>query len=187
MKKYLFLASILLSISLLAQTKVNPNVGLTFSKLTDGASSKVRASYIAGFDLRFGDVVNFIPGLYFGNVGTDVTYTDNSVDYEYDNSINTLQLRTLIGLNIINTKVFRLRVNAGPSLHFTVQSIDIEEENINTAIAFFNTGLGFDFGFLTIDLKYEYGLTEVFDKSGPESIAIDTKNNIVILSVGLVF
>ena len=187
MKKYILLASLFVSIISVAQVKVNPKVGLSYSRLTDGAANNVRMSFLAGFDLRFGDVVNFVPGLYFGNVGTDIDYTENSVAYKFDNSINTLQLRTLIGLNIINTKVLRIRAIAGPSVHFTVYSTDLEKEDINLAIAYFNAGFGVDFGILTIDLRYEYGLTGVFDKSGPETIAVDTKNNILILSAGFVF
>lgn len=169
------------------KVKVNPNVGLTFSKLTQGASNTIRASYIAGFDLRFGKTVNFVPGLYFGNVGTDVDYTENSISYQFDNSINTLQLRTLLALNIVNTKVFRIRAMGGPSLHWTLQSDEIKKENFNNAIAYFNFGGGLDFGILTLDLRYEYGLTYVFNESGPETIQLDTKNNILILTVGLVF
>jgi hypothetical protein len=137
--------------------------------------------------LRFGKTLNFVPGLYFGNVGTDVQYTENSVEYEFDNSINTLQLRTLIGLNIINTKVFRLRAVAGPTLHWTIQSLDIEKDNLQNAIAYLNFGGGVEFGILTIDLRYEYGLTQVFDEAGTKSIGVDTRNNILILSAGLVF
>ncbi len=170
-----------------AQVKVNPNVGVTFSKLSDGASTKIRSSYVVGVDVRIGGTLNFIPGLYFGNVGTDIDYNKNSVTYQFDNSINTLQLRTLLGLNIVNTKVLRIRAIAGPTLHWTVKSFDIEQKNINTAIAFLNFGAGVDLGILTLDLRYEYGLTNVFDESGPENIKIDAKNNILIFSVGLVF
>jgi len=187
MKKQILAFLIFISVLGYSQVKVNPNVGLTFSKLTNGASTKIRTSYVAGFDLRFGDVINFIPGLYFGNVGTDVDYTENSVVYQYNNSINTLQLRTLVGLNIPNLKVLRIRAVAGPTLHLTVQSSDLEKENFKTAIAFLNAGVGLDLGILTIDLRYEYGLTNVFGKYGPENIRIETNNNIVILSVGLVF
>ncbi len=187
MKKYSLILALLISIVSLAQVKVNPNVGLTFSQLSDNNSNKIRMSYVAGIDLRFGGVVNFVPGLYFGNVGTDLEYTENSATYEIDNSINTLQLRTLLAVNVINTKVLRIRLIAGPTLHYTIQSLDIEKDNIKNAIAFLNFGAGVDLGFFTIDARYEYGLTSVFDESGTQTITVDSKNNILIISVGLVF
>jgi len=167
--------------------KINPNVGLTFSQLTNGGETNVKASYVAGLDLRFGDVVNFVPGLYFGNVGTDINYTDTSVKYQYDNSINTLQLRLQIAVNAINRERLKARLIAGPSLHWTVQSLDIEKDNIENFITYFNAGVGVDIGFFTLDLKYEYGLTDVFNENGTNTITVDTKNNILIFSVGLVF
>jgi len=187
MKNKILLLALFISALGFAQVKVNPNVGLTFSKLTDNTSNVIRTSYVAGFDLRLGGIVNFVPGLYFGNVGTDLRYTDNSATYEIDNSINTIQLRTLLAVNAINTRVLRVRFVAGPTLHWTLQSLEIEKDNIKNAIAFLNFGGGVDIGFLTIDLRYEYGLTSVFDESGTETITIDTKNNILIFSVGLVF
>ena len=189
MKKYSLILVLLISIVSVAQVKikVNPNVGLTFSQLSDNNSNKIRMSYVAGVDLRFGKRINFVPGLYFGNVGTDLEYTENSATYEIDNSINTLQLRTLLAVNVINTKALRIRLIAGPALHYTIQSLDIEKDNIKNAIAFLNFGAGVDLGFFTIDARYEYGLTSVFDESGTQSITIDSKNNILIISVGLVF
>ncbi len=187
MKPYIVIALLILTLGLQAQVKVNPNVGLTLSKLSEGDLTSVHASFVGGLDLRFGGIVNFIPGLYFGNVGTNVDYSDNTVTYQFDNSINTLQLRTLIGFNIVNTKVLRVRAVGGPSLHYTVQSLNIDKDNLQNAIAYLNVGGGLDLGILTIDLRYEYGLTPVFNKSGTQSISLDTRNNILILSVGLVF
>ena len=187
MKNLLLIIGLCLSLLGFSQVKVNPNVGLSFSKFSGEVSENFSISYVAGLDLRFGKRFNFIPGLYFGNVGTNVKVMEEAIEYEFDNSINTIQLRTLFGFNLINKKILRIRLNAGPSLHVLVNSVNIETENFNSMVAYLNGGLGFDFGLLTIDFKYENSITEIFDQSGPKHIKLNPKNNIIIMSIGLVF
>ena len=186
-KDILLILGILVTLWGMSQVKINPKVGLSLSKLNNTNSNEIHGSYLVGVDVRIGSIINFVPGLYFGNVGTDLSYTDHSVSYNIDNSINTLQLRTLLAINAINTKALKIRVIGGPSLHWTVQSLKIEKDNIQDFISFLNFGAGIDIGLLSLDARYEYGLTNVFDASGSQYIAIDAKENILIFSVGLVF
>jgi len=163
--------------------RVSPNFGISLSQLNNGASDRIRASYIGGVDFRFGQIFNFVPGLYFGGVSTSVDYNT----YQFNNSINTMQLRTLLGLTLINTDLLRVRALAGPSLHFTVFSKNIEQNNIKTAMAYLHFGGGLDLGILTVDLRFEYGLSPMFDKTGSQTIDIDQSNSSLVGTVGFVF
>lgn len=187
MKNLLLIIILCFSLLSFSQVKVNPNIGLSFSRFSGEVSEEFSLSYVAGLDLRFGDRVNFISGIYFGNIGTNIKFTENTIEYKIDNSINTIQLRTLFGLNIINRKIFKLRIISGPSLHVMVNSKDIATENFNSMVAYLNGGIGFDLGLLSFDIKYENSITEIFDQSGPKHIKLNPKNNIIILSLGLVF
>ncbi|MBN2669762.1 MAG: hypothetical protein JXR60_11110 [Bacteroidales bacterium] len=61
-----------------SSVKINPNVGLTISKMTEDNANQAHLSYVAGFDVRIGNIVNIIPGLYFGNIGTQIDYEDQT-------------------------------------------------------------------------------------------------------------
>ncbi|MBN2669761.1 MAG: hypothetical protein JXR60_11105 [Bacteroidales bacterium] len=83
--------------------------------------------------------------------------------------------------------MFKVRAYGGPSLHWTLQSLEVEKNNINNAIAYLNVGGGLDVGIVTFDLRLDYGLTKVYDSAGSESIQLASKSNIITFAVGLVF
>ncbi|MEL6719578.1 MAG: outer membrane beta-barrel protein, partial [Bacteroidota bacterium] len=92
-------------------------------------------------------------------------------------------------LAIINADKFKLRAHAGGvglvplnvnDNSFLITKSDYKSVNIGAVV-----GAGLDLGKLTLDLNYDFGLTDNFNEDAV--IGLDGKGSIVSLSVGYVF
>jgi hypothetical protein len=62
----------------------------------------------------------------------------------------------------------------------------LDTDNFNVILLGMPVGVGVDLlGFLTADLSYEFGLTNVFDEFF--GLEVDATNNVVRFNVGLLF
>jgi len=195
MKKILIIAfGLLLSNYAFSQFTINPQAGLTASMLTtdpEGTETSGRIGYTFGASARMGDKIYFNPGIFWVRSSNELT-TRTQLEDEgtsfgeiRDNaSINMIHIPMQVGLKVINTDPFALRLAAGPSLSWVtnVQDNDLglTQDSYNERIWGAKVGAGIDILFLTVDLNYELGITELYQNS-------DAKNNILSLTAGIKF
>jgi hypothetical protein len=94
-----------------------------------------------------------------------------------------------VGYKLINAKVINLRVLAGPTANFIIgknlEADDLVEDPLQDS-DLKNTSWGLDLGagvdvfFLTLDIRYEIGLNNIYDGDTDASM----KSNLFIVSLG---
>ena len=212
-KRIIFaIAAFLISSSLSAQfVKPGLKTGLNFNRLSFDAVENITSagkeysisqdanfsSFHIGLMLRINIFKAFIqPELYFNTSGGKILIeeTQGAIAESFVRSItyNKIDLPVLVG-----GKLSFLRIYAGPVTSY-VLSTDSEIEEIipemetlskNFTIGY-QAGTGFDLlKTLTIDFRYEGGLSKLGDKfsMGTQDFAFDARTNKFMLSLGIFF
>jgi len=187
MKKIiLFFAVCLVSMSLQAQLPLDfgLKIGYNSSKIsTDLYPSEDNVNhFLAGAFLRVNLSKIYIqPEAYFCTKGGDLS--NNDVIGSFD--LKTLDVPVLLGYKIIDQKIVNLRLHTGPVFSFKLDG-DVDGLNNNISADDFKDkclawqfGAGVDVLFLTLDARWEKGLSSVASNSG------DAKNNMFIVSLGI--
>jgi hypothetical protein len=161
----------------------------------------LNAGYQLGAFLRIGDKWHLQPEAYFagkvGEIKYDVPIQGN-ISVSEKITLNTVDVPLLVGFKIIDPPTLNVRLQAGPVASFVMNkkfdvtldgvSQDPSEEyknawkDINWGLQF---GAGVDVLFLTIDLRYELGLSNLYSQpDNSVSVHDNVKNNLFFLSVG---
>ncbi len=197
MKKLLLILFVLASgLTLKAQSSfsLGPKIGFNSNTLTDNRDSiqsSIKNSFQVGAFVRMGSKVYFQPELNYqvmkGSMHKVLGITVLSQDY----TLKTIKIPALIGVKLINKSGLNLRVMAGPAFTFItnkkltppsintlwpIQSVD-DLKNSNWSI---QAGAGLDILFLTLDLRYEIGLANMY---GGDS-GFNVKDNTFNISLG---
>ncbi len=202
MKKLVsFLLFVLLSVTVFSQI---PNFGIkagfNSSKLTSDINEYNEESilgYNAGVFLRLNLGKAYIqPEAYFTRKGGKLKFNptiDPGVG-TIDNKIklNTLDIPILLGYKIIDLKIAKLRINAGPVASFILnKEVDVKigegqssseplsKNDFKNAIWGIQAGAGIDISQFTIDVRYEWGINDISDIQSMES-----KSNLINISLG---
>lgn len=196
--KILFIAFFLVSFTIptgYAQVAINPQIGLSASTLSSdpqGSEASARFGYQIGASLRIGNRLHLQPGIYLQRTGTALKTRSeidlNTIKDEVD--LQAIFVSAGIGYKLIETQPATLRLTAGlgGTAILDVQNNDLglDIDNFNVILIGTPVGLGLDLlGFVTVDLSYEFGLTNVFDDLF--GIQVDATNNVLRLNVGLLF
>jgi len=159
--------------------------GLNFANVNTssaGATYDARTGYNAGafMLLKFGKI-GVQPEVLFSQQGTKVKYYGGSFDqnFSYVNIPVIVKLYTVAGINIQVGPQFGFLTNdpvvQDPITNQNVKA-DVKKSDISAAL-----GLGWDLPFgLTIDARYNLGLTKINNQAGSD----DAKNQVWQLSVG---
>lgn len=192
MKKLLaFILIAFASSPVFAQVQFNPKIGMSFMSFSDapaGANFSGKAGLSIGADFRFGQRLQFQPGIHY--VMSKTAYETSSGTIVTDDvKYNTLKLKGLLNFNLIDGDAFKFRANFGPAYDFLLSAklsdigTDVKD-NFNKGTFYLQGGLGVDIAFLTADLGYAQGLSKTFVASGG---APDAKTHGIYFSVGIVF
>lgn len=193
MKKYVFSLLLLLTagISAKAQFSLGIKGGVNFSKInTDNVKESTVAGYQAGLFGRIGDATYLQPEVYLGSQGGKFDFNYNSASNAAVTSgkvtFTTLNVPLLIGRRF-GARNLNFRIMAGPVYSYVLSKNQNFSDDINGAYQDFghynNSTLGFqagggvDVGALTVDLRYEGGLTRINSDYGQ-------RQNLWALSVG---
>ena len=165
--------------------------GMNIAKLkSDFAQEDNRLGYQAGVWARIGAAGLYIqPEAYLGSKGGKFTFNDNtqnvsgSANVKFTNFDIPILIGTKIGTNKLNA-----RFMAGPVISFIIDEETTFDTAIEQATGFGDykkqtwggqLGAGVDLGNISVDLRYEAGLSNV-NKSG----AYDQKQNLWHISLG---
>lgn len=169
-----------------------PKVGFNTTTLsTDMQDIKTdfKSNFQAGAFLRLGTESYIQPEILFVTKG-GVLESDNETEVigAREIMINTLDVPILLGIRILDLKIGNVRAMAGPVASFTLDKevheidqadIPITEDDIRDATWALQIGAGIDLLMFTLDVRYEYGLTDIDDIP-----ATDLKNHLVSVTLG---
>lgn len=129
----------------------------------------------------------------------ELTYSSQTFDQTFD--LKSIQVPLLLGLKLINLKVVSLRVFTGPAMSVILKDSQIKLSDSGSPVVdptlydpkyFKNNvwdwqaGGGLDIGNLVLDVRYEWGLTNITE-TNPQKISFNNKGNTFTFSVGFKF
>lgn len=179
--------------------------------VADVFSSENMLGYQAGLFLRIHMKRFYLqPELIYNHRSTKLQYTvtpihggnDEYIGAHTEMRIGSIDIPALLGFSLIKSKVFNFRLFAGPTISFsTKNSLEynyttedgepVDEDLVADPLSlddfsktnwYAQGGLGIDFLFLTFDIRYEKGLTALYNDGD-----IDFSNNLWVFSLGLKF
>jgi hypothetical protein len=206
MKKTLYaiiLATMVIPLTLKAQDspiKFNfgPRLGYTTVKPvfnTDTINASLNSAFNFGLFARIGNKWFFQPEMNFVTKGGLSDYVSHGTVVSTQNiQLKTITVPLLVGRKFMDLKLMSLHFMAGPvasivtdkkisnilGSDFPVQS----KSDLKNLIWSMQVGGGIDVLFLTVDLRYEFGLDNMFKGSNPD---FSLKNNIFNVSAGIKF
>jgi hypothetical protein len=195
MKRPLLLIALLLSVSTLtfAQFTLGPKVGYTASKLStdlEDIEEDARHNFQIGAFARFGKKFYVQPEIVYGNRGG--VLIDEDVDGKQTIKFKNLDIPVLVGFKLLNLKVFNLRILGGPSASFVLdKTTEVDDiitdpvpiDSFKNVIWGVDLGIGADVFFLTLDIRYEWGLNDLYDAATGDT-DYSMKDNLFIVSLG---
>jgi len=195
MKKLFILALFLLSANVMfGQFSFGLKLGANFSKLTSSLDSIVpstKAGFQVGAFVRFGKKFYVQPEVYYTLAGG--TLKGDSSNWEQAITVGSVDVPLLVGFKLLNAKVVNLRILAGPMVSFVtnthiknVSDLDgpIEAADLNNVNWAIQAGAGIDVLFLTLDLRYQWGLNNVIKTVSNSTAEINSKQNTWVISLG---
>jgi hypothetical protein len=177
------------------QFSIGPKIGYSTSKLStdfDDIKESAKNNFQIGAFMRFGKKLYLQPEAFYATSGGILKHEDTGLEESI--KLKNLCVPVLVGFKLINAKVFNLRLLAGPSANFILNK-EFDSDNLNLIqeplqdsnfknIAWgMDVGAGVDIFFLTLDLRYEFGLNNLYippDGGDPQKIS----SNVFIVSLG---
>ena len=194
MKKAILISAMLfMAVLAFGQFTLGPKVGFTMSKLKtnfEDVTEEVKSGFQFGAFVRIGEKIYVQPEVMFVTKGGIIK--EESMNTKTKVNLSSIQVPLLVGYRILNLKVVNLRIHAGPAISFvTKKEITItttsgeeafDDSHIKDAIWSMQLGAGIDVLMFTLDVRYEWGLNNIWDpKDGP---SYDMKNNLWNISLG---
>jgi hypothetical protein len=194
MKKILILLVILFAaFENYGQFTFGPKIGYTASKLStdlDTIAASAKSNFQIGVFARFGKKLYLQPELFYATSGGKLEIEGTTL--KQDIRFKNLSIPVLVGFKLINAKVINLRIMAGPVANFVlgtkIEASDLvqdplQESDFKKAAWGMDVGAGVDVFFLTLDIRYEFGLNNVYivPDGGQDQTM---KSNLFVVSLG---
>lgn len=151
-----------------AQLTVSPKAGINYLWVGDRPQGLDRAGaeqgWQAGLDLRLGKRFYFQPGIYYVSTGASISSIEDIKNIKTGNA-SFMKIPVNVGYKLINSGIFKLRIHGGGVANKLIgtkdggvlSASDFEPWNYGA-----NVGAGIDLLFLTLDVNYEWGLTDMY-------------------------
>ena len=174
---------------------LGPKVGYNSYQLTDNLDSvqaSIKNSFQIGAFMRFGSKVYFQPEANYLVSESTLNQTVGTNVFSQKITIKSIKIPALIGLKLINKRAFNLRVMAGPAVTYVldknlnpahvkelwpIQSVD----DLKNSIWSVQVGAGLDILFMTLDVRYEMGIDNMYNGNSN----LNMKSNIFNFSLGI--
>jgi len=175
---------------------IGPKIGFNTTKLStdaDAITSKVKSNFQFGAFVRIGDKIYIQPEVNYvikGGVIKGDTLPGYPISQEV--TLKTLTVPLLIGVKIINLKAASIHLVGGPVATFALnKKLSIANpggswpvsstSDFKTASWSLQAGAGVDVLMFTFDIRYEAGLSNMYN--GAQDISF--KNNLFNVSLGI--
>lgn len=191
--KGILLAVIMCCSALMAQYRMNVelNGGVLAQRLTSDPDIWRNSSRIGGhigLMFRLGaERVYLEPGVNWYVMTQDLIYQDDTqpnVELKAKQSVHGVNVPTLLGVSVIHSKFFELRLRTGPTYTFPTGTDGdgiMERNNISDIIIGWRSGLAIDIWRLAFAIDYELGLSKFY----ASSMDSKAKSNVLTCSIGL--
>ena len=174
---------------------LGPKVGYNSYELSsnmDSVQASIKNSFQVGAFIRIGKKVYFQPEANYQIDQSTLNKSVGNVVFSQDVTLRSVKVPALIGVKLINARVFNLRVMAGPAVTFIldkklspstmsdlwpIRSVD-DLKNSTWSV---QMGAGLDILFLTLDVRYEMGIDNTYNGSSD----LQMKNNMFNVSLGI--
>jgi hypothetical protein len=197
MKKFL-LSVLIIGLGSVAMAQgfcLGPKIGYNSNTLTDNLDSinaGIKNSFQIGAFVRIGSKIYFQPEANYQVVAGNLNKSTSSTFQNQDITVKTLKLPAMVGIRLFQTGPVNLRVMAGPTFTFVfdkqldpanmdelwpIQSVD----DLKNSIWSVQMGAGLDVLFMTLDVRYEFGVENLYNGSSD----FELKNNIFNVSLGI--
>lgn len=194
MKKLLILFIVLFAaLDNYGQFTFGPKIGYNTSKLStdlDSISASIKHNFQFGAFARFGKKLYLQPEVFYCTSGG--TLKREGTTLKETVKMKNISIPVLVGFKLINAKVINLRVMAGPVANIIVgkdlEADDLiqdplQDSDIKDMAWGFDVGAGVDVFFLSLDVRYEFGLNNLYIvPDGAEDQKM--KSNLFIVSLG---
>jgi len=194
MKKILFLLVVLFfSLENYGQFSFGPKIGYSASKLStdlDTIAESAKSNFQIGAFLRFGKKLYLQPEIFYATSGGELKREGTTLKESI--RLKNLSVPVLVGFKLINAKIINLRVMAGPVANFIIGTKieadeliqdPLQDSDFKKAAWGMDVGAGVDVFFLTLDIRYEFGLNNIYVV--PEgAVEQKMKSNLFIVSLG---
>jgi len=189
---FLLIAAVLVTAVSYGQFCIGPKIGYSASKLPTNlpeVQEGIKSNFQIGAFMRLGENVYFQPEILYTTRGGILT---DSLNFEENIKFKNLDIPLLVGFHLLDLKVFNLRFMGGPvasfildkELEFDKDMVDpITDAELKDIIWGLDVGLGVDVLFLTLDVKYQFGLNNIYVPSSGQP-SYDMKNNLFIIGLG---
>lgn len=178
MKKIIIFIAIML-LPLAAFSKFNAGITFGYNSTTltsdwDNINSSLKGGLQAGIFARFGDEFFLQPELLYASRGGYAEFQDEVIQLAGSGSeIHTgvFQIPVMLGIKIINGDMFGLNVQAGPVMSIMASKgvAGVEEVFTTKGLEDFSWGVqvgaGIDFLSFTLNARYEYSLSDIYNGS----------------------
>ncbi len=179
--------------SIHAQFHLGPKIGYNTSRLStdfDDIKEDVKHNFQIGAFARFGKKLYLQPEVYYATSGGSLKLEGTSIEEEI--KLKNIVVPALVGFHLINAKVINLRIFAGPVANFIIdKSVEaddlvtdpLQDSNFKNVSWGLDVGAGVDVFFLTLDLRYELGLNNLYIPDAGDSEQ-KMKSNLFVVSLG---
>lgn len=174
---------------------LGPKIGYNSNTLTnnlDSVQSSIKNSFQIGAFIRIGRKVYFQPEANYQVVTSTLNKSTGSSILSQDITIESLKIPALLGIKLINKSGFNLRIMAGPVYTFLLnKKLDPQHMNelwpiqsaddLKNSVWSVQMGAGLDVLFITLDVRYEMGIDNMYNGSSD----LQLKNNMFNFSLGI--
>lgn len=196
MKKLIFALLVTMAASQVSAQSVTfgPVIGFNSSKLTTNLpdiKEEAKANFLFGVFLRMGKKLYLQPELLYTTKGGTLR-TEDAGNPETNIKLKQMQVPVLVGFRMINIGLANIRIMAGPAAGFItnkdIKASDliqdpIQADDLKDVMWGMHLGAGVDVLFMTLDVRYEIGLNNIYDPDGGPG-QYDIKNNLWHVSLG---
>jgi hypothetical protein len=169
---------------------LGPKIGFNSNTLTnnlDSYQSELNNSFQIGAFLRIGSKIYFQPEINYQLVSGTLNKSTASLVQSQDLNIQSVKIPALFGIKLINRNAVNLRVLAGPALTFMfdkqLKPSEMDElwpiqsvNDIKNSIWSVQMGAGLDLLFMTLDVRYEFGVENMYNGSSDFQMKQNTFN-----------
>jgi hypothetical protein len=176
---------------------LGPKVGYNTYKLStdlDSIQASIKKSFQIGAFVRIGKKFYIQPEANYQVSESTLSQSIGAVVQSQDVTLKSIKVPALVGFKIINKKAFNFRILAGPAVTFVLdKKLDPEQMNefwpiqsvddLKNSVWSVQMGAGLDVFFVTLDLRYELGLENIYNGSSD----LNSQKNMFNVSLGFKF